>query len=172
MGPTVNARRARAIDASGQAAIETILLSFVLITFVAAGYQMFYVNQTIYKSLTAVHQMVFERAFERNRCGKCDYQGDLTVVWSPVQVPEITIPVVGMFGKYGLGEGELRLWSKRASPERCPGLPCKSTRIGAGTHMNPIDGLLFLSHAKVVGIDGGQLVNSLGWIARVLPALQ
>lgn len=170
----------------GQAAIETILLSFVLIAFVAAAYQMFQVNQAVYHSLTAVHQLLFARAFERNcsdHRSECEYSSDPAsanlggvaprVVWSPEEVPEIVIPVVGMFGRYGLGDGgQPRLWSdKRQTDNLCPGLPCKRTKLGAGTYKNPIAGLLMLTQIDFQGIDPGQAVESLGFLGDILYAL-
>jgi hypothetical protein len=162
----------------GQAAIETILLSFVLITFVAAMFQVYLVNQTVYRSLTAAHAALFSHAFERNKCdeesSECQYSSDPNaenlggvaprVIWGPAELPEVAIPVVGMFRRYGLG-GDLRLWSsKRASDDDCPGRPCKRTKVGAGTYMGPIDGIIFLGRIDpgYISIDTGQLINSLG----------
>lgn len=178
-------------DARGQAAIETLLLTFVLITFVAAAYQVFLVNQTIYRSLTAVHQALFQHGFARN-CSEsradrsCEYtqnpagegMGGPTprVVWSLEEIPEVAIPVVGMFNRYGLDDS-VRLSSN--SPARlefgdhlCPGLPCKRTRMGAGTHKDLIGGILLLGRTRVDGIDVGQLVDSVGTIGRLLVAAQ
>jgi hypothetical protein len=165
----------------GQAAVEMILLTFVLITFVAAAYQMFFVNRTVFRSLTAVHQQLFERAFDRN-CFEsrpdrsCEYSQDAPaegfagvaagVVWSPEEIPEVMIPVVGLFRAYGLGdEGGLRVSSNR--PELaggdpiCPGLPCKRTRIGAGTYKSWLGGILLLGRTTIDidALESGALGN-------------
>jgi hypothetical protein len=145
---------------TGQAAIETILLSFVLITFVAAMFQIYLVNRTVFRSISTAHQQVFARAFARNRCtnasSDCKYSTDPgpdgatgiapRVIWSPTGLPEVRIPVVRIFGRYGLNQNELRLWSdKRTFDAICPGLPCKRTKVGAGTYMGPFDALAFLT---------------------------
>jgi hypothetical protein len=176
-------------NSRGQAAIETILLTFVLITFVAAAYQIFQVNQTIYRSLTAVHQQLFERAFERN-CSEsraddgCEYSQDpvseglggttTRVVWSPTEIPEIMIPVVGMFGKQGLANEQPRLWSNRpdaGGEDGCPGLPCKTTRVGAGTYKSTFGAIWLL---RKVRPDLGYLAGYAGRAAAkgVVSAIQ
>lgn len=174
----------------GQAAIETLLLTFVLITFVAAAYQIFLVNQTIYRSLTAVHQKLFERGFVRN-CSEsrddksCEYSQDpglegmggvaARVVWSPSEIPDVAIPVVGMFGRYGLADTELRLWSNRpdfaGGDEVCPGLPCKRTRMGAGTYKSVLGGIWLL---RKVRPDVGWMIGYAEWAGAegVLSAIQ
>jgi hypothetical protein len=153
-------RRRRRDGQAGQAAIETILLSFVLITFVAAMFQVYLVNRTVFRSISTAHQQVFARAFARNRCtnasSDCKYSTDPgpdgatgiapRVIWSPAMLPEVRIPVVRMFGRYGLDQNNLRLWSdKRTFDAICPGPPCKRTKVGAGAYMGPFDALWFMT---------------------------
>jgi len=117
-------------DERGQAMVETLLLSWLLIFFIAAAYQIFMVNETIFRSLAAVHQVLFTQAFENNCADKgtqeCRYtSGDRNrVTWSPADVPEVRIPVVGLFQDYGL-----------PSPLELKSLAgFKQTKVGAGTY--------------------------------------
>lgn len=152
----------RVRNARGQAMTETILLTWILLAFIAAIYQLFLVNQSVYASLTAVHTRLFEQAFERN-CPddnpRCTYTTDnagagARVIWSSDQIPETRIAVVGMF-KNAL-PAELRLESLRYGrggfDHACPGLPCKRTKLGSGTYKGPISGLFELP--GIVAGDG------------------
>ena len=119
----------------GQAMIETLLLSWILILFFAATFQIFLVNESIYRSLVAVHQLLFEQAFENN-CSdhddeKCRYTSHNRnrVIWRSQDVPEIEIPVVGMFESYGLSS-PLRLTSNSPLHEDT----FKRTKLAAGTY--------------------------------------
>jgi hypothetical protein len=169
----------------GQAAIETILLTFVLITFVAAAYQVYLVNQTIFRSITAAHALLFSRAFERNCAdhdSRCEYSQDpraerldgvaASVEWNPAELPEVKIPVVGMFRRYGLDDPEPTLASNRGDSfggfAQCQGAPCKRSRLGAGTYKNVFDGVLFLGriHWDTLG-----LMDGLGALGAALDAL-
>lgn len=160
----------------GQAAVETLLLTFVIITFVAAAYQIFLVNQAIFLSITAVHQELFEQGFARNCADpqpECEYSQDpeferlpgprANIVWSPSEIPEVSIPVVGIFGEHGL-DADIRLSSNRAggSGGGCTGLPCKRTRMGAGTYKSVPDGIWFL---RKVRPDADSLRGYAEWIA-------
>ena len=123
-------RRLIRSDERGQAMVETLLLSWLLIVFIAAAYQIFMANETIFRSLAAVHQMLFTQAFENNCADKgtaeCRYtSGDRNrVTWSPNHVPEVRIPVVGLFQDYGL-PSPLELRSLAGF---------KETKVGAGTY--------------------------------------
>jgi len=139
-------RRPLRRDARGQAVTETVLHTWILLVFIAAIYQLFLVNQTVYSSVAAVHQKIFARAFERN-CyeaeDRCRYTTDRAgselgarVIWSTQEVPEVVVPVVGMFRE--AMPPDLRLWSNaRSFDDDCPGLPCKRTKLGSGTYEPP-----------------------------------
>lgn len=133
---------------------ETVLLTWVLLVFIAAIYQLFLVNQTVYSSLSVVHTALFEQAFARNcadASDNCKYTTDdqgrgARVVWTPQQVPEVAVPVVGMFE--AAMPPDLRLESLRYGrggfDHACPGRPCKRTKLGSGTYKNPIAALIEL----------------------------
>lgn len=161
--------------------MEITLLLFVLIAFVAASYQVFLINRTVFRSLTAVHQTMFTHAFERNcsdhrRDRGCDYSQDpaadgfggasTSVIWSPEEFPEITIPIVGMFRSHvGVGT-EVRISSSRpdSAPgaDRCTGMPCKRTRVGAGTYKSVLGGIMLL---QKVTVDADSLMGYVEWAA-------
>jgi hypothetical protein len=131
----------------GQALIETMLLTWLMIAFFAAVYQMFQVNQTIYRSMTAVQQKIFGLAFQRNQ-KDTDYDTDTgaRAIWRPAEIPEVVIPTVGMFSKAfqdaGVDPSSLRLSSNaRTNDDDCPGLPCKRTKMGSGNYREPWAGL-------------------------------
>lgn len=153
--------RYRLRDQRGQAMTETILLTWILLVFIAAIYQLFLVNHTVYSSLAVVHTRLFEQAFTRNCAAPsadCKYTTDdrgrgARVVWTPQAVPEVVVPVVGMFAST-IPDG-LRLESTRyirGSDHLCPGRPCKRTKVGSGTYKNPLAGLVELP--GIVAGDG------------------
>ncbi|MAG69738.1 MAG: hypothetical protein CL471_05495 [Acidobacteria bacterium] len=117
----------------GQALTETLLLSWLVLVLMAAAYQIFIVNETIFRSITAVHQQLFERAFENNCYSqatvKCAYDSNFRnlVIWRPEDIPEVEIPVVGIFEEFGL-VAPRRLSSNVWSD----GL--KRTKVAAGTY--------------------------------------
>jgi hypothetical protein len=135
--------RGRGDREAGQATTETLLLTGILLIFVAALYQLFVVNETIFRSLAAVHQNLFAGAFEANCADareECTYDGgDLRskVIWKPPDIPEVEIPVVSTFAQVGLGP--LRLTSN--SPLHQDDF--KRTKLGAGTYQKPFVTLLW-----------------------------
>ncbi len=170
--------------------METILLVFVLITFVAATFQIFLVNRTVFRSLTAVHEAVFADAFDRN-CAEdrgddgCEYSQDpvadgyggvpTSVEWTPERFPEVQIPVLSVFRTDGLEGGDLRLSSNRPDTARpddhCGNLPCKRTRVGAGTYKSMLGGIWLLRETT---IDANALMNYVEWAAftRIISGIQ
>lgn len=154
------ARRIPEWRQSGQAAIETLVMMWILIVFIAAAYQVHLVNQTIYRSLAHVHQLIFEKAFERNcssEGSECEYSQDpesegldgiaARVIWSPPELPEVNIPMVGMFAReaaIAFG-GPPVVFSNRPEDVAadCTGRKCKRTRLGAGTYKSWFRGLAF-----------------------------
>lgn len=104
----------------GQAVTETMLASWIVILFVAGIYQVFLANQTVFRSLTAAHTELMRDAFTWNCAGSdapfappgpwCDYQGGLSrlaaageparAIYSRTSVPEISMPVVGLFAEH------------------------------------------------------------------------
>lgn len=122
-------------DERGQAMVEALLLSWLLILFIAAAYQVFMTNETIFRSLATVHQMLFTQAFENNCADKgtaeCRYtSGDRNrVTWSTEDVPEVRIPVVGLFQDDGLPSS-----FQLTSNSSMHGGTDKQTQVGAGTY--------------------------------------
>ena len=129
---------------------EAILITWIVIAFFAAAYQLFLANHTIYQTLTAVHQEIFRQGFEHN-CfqheSRCTYRTDPSthadVVWNARVIPEIQMPVVGLFARFQRSFGIMNpvyesggvLKGLAISNERsgAPGCPeCKRTIMGAG----------------------------------------
>lgn len=129
----------------GQAFTETILLTWILIAFVAAVYQLFIVNDSIYRSTATVHEMLFRQGFESNcyeKKDECEYNTDehAKVIWNARKIPEIKVQTVGLFARFGLS-GDVVLKSnvpgRPPEPQKgCP-VPCKKSKMAAGTYMDP-----------------------------------
>ena len=119
----------------GQAMTETLLLLWMLMLFIATAYQVFIVHETIFRSLATVHQLLFRETFANNCANKgtarCRYTSDIRnrVIWRSEDVPEIEIPIVGMFERYGLAS-PMRLTSN--SPLHAD--TYKRTKLAAGTY--------------------------------------
>jgi hypothetical protein len=120
----------------GTAVTETLLLTWIIIVFVAASLQMFRVNQAIYSSITTAHMLMFEGAWDANcfkRSNKCIFNSDghAQVKWTPIKMPEVLVERVGMFASRLPGSLRLTAWSGAAT-KRADGY--KRTRMGAGTY--------------------------------------
>ena len=143
----------------GQATTETIMLTWIVLIFFAAIYQFHLMNQTIYRSITAVHGKLFEAAMAHNCADEdnedCEHNTDQNakVIWNPTDIPEVRVPVVNIFQQWGLGaDGTPRLYSLRVDPDEvdmaaeaakgCVGTRCKRTKAGAGT---------VIGHFEVIG---------------------
>lgn len=155
----------------GQAVSETLMLSWMLIVFIAAAHQVFLMNETIFRSITAVHQDIFKTAYRHN-CARsreeCTYDGgDLRAkaIWTPDAIPEIAITRVGMFRRYGM-RGDLRLTSNsplNIGSLMCP--DCKRTKLGAGAYQSQFTTLAKAASALGsggFGLGGGGLFGMIG----------
>ena len=123
-------------DERGTAVTETLMLTWILIVFVAGSLQLFRVNQAIYSSITAAHMLMFEGAWEANcfnRSNKCIFNSDghAQVKWTQIKIPEILVERVGMFASRLGGPLRLTAWPGAAT-KRVDGY--KRTRMGAGTY--------------------------------------
>jgi len=115
-----------------------------MLVFFAAAYQMFIVNESIYRSLTAVHSLLMRDGFEHN-CYEAkpdcwhDTDKHAHIIWrerdgsgTPV-IPEIRIIAVKMFQPFGLTKSVLIQSNVRgAEPSKGCNVPCKKTKMGAG----------------------------------------
>jgi hypothetical protein len=89
----------------GQAVTETLLVSWIVLLFLGAAFQLFLANESIHRSVTAVHQRLFTQGFETNRGGgsNCDGKVGLCryryarVDWTRSDFPETRVPVVPLF---------------------------------------------------------------------------
>lgn len=125
----------------GQAVTETILLTWLLLVFFAATYQVFLVNQAVTRSMTAVHRELFSKAFDGNcyNAGDsgCRYNSDRTanITWTRQTFPEIRIRIVSLFAKWGLPSDLLvKSIARPADPAKGCDVPCKHTKLAAGTY--------------------------------------
>jgi hypothetical protein len=120
----------------GTAVTETLMLTWIIIVFVASALQLFRVNQAIYSSITTAHMLMFEGAWDANcynKKDKCIYNtdGHAQVKWKPDKMPEIKVATVGMFAERLVQPLQLSAWPGAAT-KRADGY--KRTRMGAGTY--------------------------------------
>ena len=120
----------------GTAVTETLMLTWIIIVFIAASLQLFRVNQAIYLSITTAHWLMFEGAWDANcydRSNKCIYNSDghAQVKWKKDKMPEILVKTVGMFASRLTEPLQLKAWPGASSP-RADGI--KRTRMGAGAY--------------------------------------
>lgn len=128
--------RCRLRDERGTAVTETLMLTWILILFVAAALQLFRVNQAIYSSVTSAHTQMFNGAWTANcfnKSSRCIYNSDrhAQVRWHPTNMPEVYVQTVGMFRRQLTGQLRLAAWPGAATPRRDG---YKRTRMGAGTY--------------------------------------
>lgn len=77
----------------GQAATETILLTWIMIVFFAATYQIFLANHSISRTLATSHELLFEQAFAHN----CASSGDSSI-FSEAEIPALIQEVMRLLG--------------------------------------------------------------------------
>src|SRR3954462_1009287 len=100
---------------NGQALTEALLVSWLLLIFIAGMWQLFVVNDTIFRSLAAVDTIIFKKAYARNK-STTDYDRDrpghssVVVVWGRPELPEAEFPVVNMF-KNAVGVSSFKIVS-------------------------------------------------------------
>src|SRR5262249_14829487 len=83
-------------DQDGQAFTETMVVSWMLLIFLAGMWQLFIVNDTLFRSITAAHAIMFKKAFDRSDKDsgwKTDYSTEAAVViWARPDMPEAEFP--------------------------------------------------------------------------------
>lgn len=139
----------------GQAVTETMLLTWVILVFIAAALQIFVMNESLYRSMTAAHAAMFREAFTHNHWRYQGPESDLCVDevdthWTNFNVddhgkailnyqnyPEIRVQVLGLFRTFG-GPEHMDIHSnypgRPLEPTKgCVNYPCKKLRTAAGT---------------------------------------
>ncbi len=140
-------------DERGTAVTETLMLTWIVIVFVAASFQLFRVNQAIYSSIAIAHTKMFDGAWVANCFAKrngCIYNSDghAQVKWDTRNMPEVIVQAVGMFRSRLAGQLRLQANPNAASPRR-DGF--KRTRMGAGTYY-PICSCAMLPRSCMVSL--------------------
>ena len=160
--------RARSLHSErGTSVTETLLLTWLLLVFIAAALQIFIMNESLYRSLTATHAQMFIDGFKHNHweydAGTWDNDctGDIVSwntyntdehakeIWRYQDFPEIRVPVLGMFqpwassaGFTGSGSNEridIQSNVRGLEPDKGCGLsPCKKIKMAAGP-AGPVD---------------------------------
>ena len=140
--------RGRNRPESGQAVTETMLLTWLLLVFFAATYQVFLVDQAVTRSMMAVHQELFSKAFSGN-CyndnNSCRYNSDKTanITWNKTKFPEVRIRIVRLFERWGMpSDLVIRSNNRPADPLKGCDVPCKHTKLSTGNYF-PITDCMF-----------------------------
>jgi hypothetical protein len=182
------APRRRLRTDAGTSVTETMLLTWLILVFVAAALQIFIMNESLFRSLTATHAQMMQDGFKHNHwqydAGTWDndcfssfdswntYNTDehAKEIWRYTDFPEIRVQTLGMFRWWG-GPQYVETWSiypGRAGEADCGGRPCKRIKMGAGA-AGPVDeGGAFWSrpvylpgHIRLYCKAGKTLVSSL-----------
>jgi hypothetical protein len=148
-------RAVRVQDETGTSVTESMLLTWLILVFVAAALQIFVMNESLYRSLTATHAKMMTDGFSHNHwqydagswdnnCAS-DYHSWNTYntdehakeIWNYQDFPEIRVQVLGMFQWWG-GSPTIDIKSnypgRPPEPDKgCPDYPCKKIKMGAGT---------------------------------------
>jgi len=136
-------------SARGQATTETILLTWLILLFFAATYQVYLVNQSVYRTMTAVHQKLFENAFDGNcysdNDATCRYNSDKTanIIWRPQEFPEVKIRIVNLFTRWGMPTNlVVESIERPPAPSKGCDVPCKHTKLAVGNYWPILDCLI------------------------------
>jgi hypothetical protein len=148
-------RRGRSFRESGQAVTETVLLTWIMLVFVAAALQIFVLNESLFRTMTAGHAHIFQEAFKHNGwrymgptwdvcidASDDQYETNYNVdAWGKAilayqSFPEIRVQVLGLFRTFG-GPEHMDIHSnypgRPLEPLKgCVNYPCKKLRTAAG----------------------------------------
>jgi hypothetical protein len=126
--------------------VEVMLVTGILVAFIAGLYQMFLASQGVTHAITAVHEALFSKVTSYN-CARaevaCTYNTDLRgkIIWDEPTIPEIRLPVVAFFRRFGLNDG-IRLTSQSSLHAGAgPTASFKRTKLGVGAFQRRFDTL-------------------------------
>ncbi len=147
---------------AGTSVTETMLLTWLILVFVAAALQIFIMNESLFRSLTATHAKMMTDGFAHNdwRYDGSTWESDCTgysssaqheydtdtyakEIWNYDNFPEIRVPVLGMFQYWassasfsGTGSNQridIQSDARGLEPDKgCGVAPCKKIKMGAG----------------------------------------
>jgi hypothetical protein len=160
-------RRRHVRGDAGTSVTETMLLTWLILVFVAAALQIFIMNESLFRSLTATHAQMMTDGFSHNHwqydggtwdsdcTGGIDswntYNTDehAKEIWNYDNFPEIRVPVLGMFQYWassasftGTGSNQridIQSDARGLEPDKgCGVAPCKKIKMAAGP-AGPVD---------------------------------
>ena len=123
----------------GQAIIETILTTWVLVMVLAIIIQVFLIDQHAYRLATKAHALLFSHVAFADNKPDTKYETRWT---QKFEGPDEYVPVIGFFQLYGLTREDLRIRTIHGRPGGF-----KRIKLGRGTLADTTDGL------KEVGAD-------------------
>ena len=129
--PSRPARASR--SSSGQAIIETILTTWVLVMVLAIIIQAFLIDQHAYRLATRAHALLFTQVAYPDNKPTVKYETRWT---EKFEGPDEYVPVVGFFQLYGLTREDLRIRTIHGRPGGF-----KRIKLGRGTLASVADGL-------------------------------
>ena len=124
----------------GQATIETMLIAFIGVVFVASAFQIYLVNRTVNRTLGQVHSRLLQSAYEYNNDGVEYNRETVKIIWGENHnFDQLRPPKLGLF-KEGLDTiPDFRIYSHWVEQHGDPDVscddaspPCKRTKAGGG----------------------------------------
>jgi hypothetical protein len=131
----------------GTSVTEVILLTWLMLVFFAAALQIFIMNESLFRSLTATHAQMFQYAYQHNGWKNQDrykYNTDTNakVIWRFQDFPEIRVQVLGMFSSWASQAGfkgnsggttiDIQSNARAGESDKGCSTPCKKIKMGAG----------------------------------------
>jgi len=124
---------------AGQATIETMLLAFVGVVFMATAFQLYLVNRTVNRTLTQVHSRMLQSMYDYNNDGEKYDRETVKVIWGENHnFDQLRPPTLGLF-KEELEGDDFRIYShwveQHGDPDQScdyASPPCKRTKAGGG----------------------------------------
>ncbi len=125
----------------GQATIETMLIAFIGVVFVAGAFQIYLVNRAVNRTLAQVHSRLLQSAYDYNNDGEEYDRETVKIIWGEMHAfDQLRPPKLGLF-RDDIDEGipDFRIYShwveQHGDPDQsCDGAspPCKRTKAGGG----------------------------------------
>ena len=152
--------------ARGQATIETMLIAFLGVVFMAVAFQFYLVNRSVNRTLVEVHSNLLSGMWKYNS-KSYDYSADVVkVIWTAAHgVPSASsVPRVGLL-QDDLPE-DLHIYSDAIALHGDPdddceptSPPCKRTKAGGGLNAGRS---VVVDVGRILGIRPGQLLRLAG----------
>jgi hypothetical protein len=164
---------------AGQATIETMLLAFVGVVFMAAAFQLYLVNRSVNRTLSQVHSRMLQSMYDYNHDGEKYDRETVKVIWGENHnFTQLRPQTLGMF-KSQLDDDDFLIHSHWVEQHGDPDAscdyaspPCKRTKAGGGLNAGDPwtvagNSLSSLGDGDYGGWLGHNMGNAVGDIAGI-----